>query len=1443
MNPSSQTDVPEDGSFQVLWEDGERVFCRGWRLGTDGNRRAVLAVVPAAEHPPPGSLARLAHEYGLKDDLDSAWAVRPVELRRERGRTMLLLEDHGVEPLERLLGRPMEVGKFLGLAVSSSAALRQLHERGLVHKDIKPANILVHPATAQVKLTGFGLTSRLPRERHAPAPPETLAGTLAYMAPEQTGRMNRSIDSRSDLYALGVTLYQMLTGALPFTASEPMEWVHCHIARRPVPPAERLADIPGVVSAIITKLLAKTAEERYQTAGGLERDLRSCLAEWQAGGSIDDFPLGQEDTPDRLLIPEKLYGRTREVETLLASFDRVVSTGAPQLVLVSGYSGIGKSSVVNELHKVLVPPRGLFAACKFDQYRRDIPYAMLVQAFQGLVRPLLGKSEAELARWRDALLDALGANGRLMVDLVPGLELVIGDQPPVPELPPQDAKRRFELALRRFIGVFARPERPLALFLDDLQWLDAATLDLVEALLSEPEMRHLLLIGAYRDNEVDAAHPLMRKLDAIGKAGGKIEEITLAPLAPEDLGQLIAEALRCTPERALPLTRLVHEKTAGNPFFVLQFLYALAEERLLAFDDGASRWTWDVARIRAKGYTDSVVDLVVGKLARLPARTQAALQQLACLGNAAEIGMLALVLGTSAADVDAALWEALRQELVERLDGAYRFIHDRVQEAAYSLIPEALRAEAHLGIGRLLAENIPAERREDAVFDIVSQLNRGAALIDLPEERQQAAELNLLAGRRAKASTAYASALNYLAAGRALLPEDSWDRHYRLAFDLQLHQAECEFLTGALAAAEELLAALAGRARTAVDRADVTRLRLDIYTTLGRSDRAVEVSLDYLRRMGIDWRAHPTKEEVRQEYERVLQQLGARPIEELARLPLMIDPLGLSTLAVLASLQAPARFTDESLPRLVAGRMTNLSLEHGNSDASPLGYVWFGQLLTRFGDYRSGLRFARVGLDLVEKAGLERWKARVYLAYGHSISPWNNHVSISLRDLGLAFEASQKVGDLTFASYARNSIVTLLLFAGEPLSSIDQEAEDAAAFMERARFDQLAAMLASSRRLIESLRGQTERFGSLTRLPEFDEDEVERRLETGTGAKIAACWYWIRKLQARYFAQDLAAALEAAARARQLLWTSQSNVEEAEYLFYAALALAGQCEAAASTDGKEQARTEMLALHRQLRALADNCPENFENRAALVAAEIARIEGRPLDAMDLYEQAIRSAGTNGFIHNEALANELASRFWAARGFEKIARLHLQDARSGYLRWGATGKVAQLDASSPHLREEAAAPGPTDTIGAPVEHLDLATVLKVSQAVSGEIMLEKLIDTLLRTALEHAGAERALLILLEGDAPRIEAEAVTGGDKVVVRLGDQPVTAAVLPESVLHYVLRTRESIILDDAVGQPESAADPCIRERRVRSILCVPLIAHAKLIGALYLENNLAPR
>ncbi|UVL86500.1 AAA family ATPase [Pseudomonas sp. B21-028] len=1422
--------------MQILWDDGERIFCRQLRSGVDGTC-SVLVARPAGEQPRPGCLGRLAHEFGLKDELESAWSVRPLEMLREGAQMSLVLEDPGGVPLMQLLIAPMDTATFLRLAVGIAVALGKLHQQGLIHKDIKPSHILVNCTDGQARLTGFGLASRLPRERQAP---ETLAGTLAYMAPEQTGRMNRSIDSRSDLYSFGVTLYQMLTGSLPFTASDPIEWVHCHIARKTLPPSERVATVPEMLSLIVMKLLAKTAEERYQTAASVEHDLRRCLADWQQQGRIDAFALGEHGASDRLLIPEKLYGREQEVDTLVAAFSRIVQSSSPELVLVTGYSGIGKSSVVNELHKALVPPRGLFASGKFDQYRRDIPYSTLVQAFQSLVRTLLGKSEAELATWREALQEALDANARLMTDLIPELKLIIGEPPAVTSLDPQQEQRRFLLVFRRFIGVFAREDHPLALFLDDLQWLDAATLDLLEDLLTSSDVRHLMLIGAYRSNEVDVLHPLTAKLQAIRNAGGKVSEITLTPLAKTHIEQLITEALQDEPSRIEPLAQLVLDKTAGNPFFVIQFLHALAEEHLLTYDHEARQWWWDPDRIHAKGYTDNIVDLMVGKLVRLPEDTQLALQQLACLGNVAGLKMLSTALGVPETQLRVVLWEAIRQELVERLDGAYRFVHDRIHEAAYSLIAEDSRAEAHLRIGRLLAAQTPEQERDEAIFEIVGQLNRGAALITDQDEREQLAQFNLIAGQRAKASTAYASALNYFGTGMQLLDEECWTRRHGLVFALALSRAECELLTGQLEVADACLTTLADRATTVIERASVACLLMDVYLLLDRSDGAVAVCLAYLRHVGIEWSAHPSDAQVREEYERIGSLLGERAIEELIDLPLMDDPTSLMTLDALGKLFAPALQSDGNLADLLICKAVNLSLERGNCDASCVLYANFFRVAgRRFGDHQMGFRFGQLGCALVERRGLTRFEASTYLCFSCFAVRWMRPVGECRDLLRRSFTAANRIGDLPYGAYAGNNLVADLLFAGEPLHDVQGESERGLAYARKVGFGLVTDFIVTQLTLIRMLRGETPNFGRLDD-GELIESVTEAHLSGNPDLVLAECLYWVRKLQARYLADDAEAAVEAAAKAHQLLWVCQAFCEEAEYHFYGALARAARYD---SVPVDEQARhlIAMKADHQWLEVWARQCPENFASRAALVGAEIARVEGRVIDAEMLFEQALQTAQASGFVHVEALANELASRFYRARGFGKIARVYLQDARYGYLRWGAEGKVRQLEDKYPSLRADEPAPGPTTTMATPVEHLDLATVLKVSQAVAGEIVLEKLIDMIMGTAIEQAGAERGLLVLLQDGEHRIAAQ-VTAGD-TTTQLRNAPVSAALLPESVLYHVLRTRESVVLGDALVEAPFATDPYIRQQQARSILCLPLTNQAKLVGALYLENNLAPQ
>jgi len=1218
-----------------------------------GNPSPVLAIALSAEQPSPQTLRRLEHEYSLAAELDPAWAAKPLALTRHEGRTILVLEDPGGEPLDRALernhGQPLDLTLSLRIAIGLTTALSQVHRHGLIHKDIKPANVLVDTA-GNVWLTGFGIASRLPHERQSPIPPEIIAGTLAYIAPEQTGRMNRSIDTRSDLYSLGVTLYEMLTGVLPFAASDPLEWVHCHIARQPMSPRER-GEVPEALSALTMKLLAKNAEERYQTASGLEADLRRCLAEWETQGHIQVFPLGTHDVSDRLLIPEKLYGREREVNALLAAFDRVVAHGTPELVLVSGYSGVGKSSVVNELHKALVPPRGLFAAGKFDQYKRDIPYATLAQAFQSLVRQILIKSEAEVDQWRCDLAEALGSNGQLIVNLIPSVELIIGKQPSVPDLPPRDAQNRFQLVFRRFLGVFARPEHPLALFLDDLQWLDAATLEMLERLITDPDVRHLMLVGAYRDNEVSSSHPLMRTLGAIRNAGARMQEIGLAPLRLDDVGRLLADALHCETDATNPLAHLVHEKTGGNPFFAIQFFTALAEEGLLAFDSVARAWQWDMNRIRAKSYTDNVVDLMTGKLKRFSATTQEALKQLACLGNLAEITTLALVHGETEEATHAALWEAIRSGLVFQQESAYKFLHDRIQQAAYSLIREEHRAEVHLHIGRVLLASMSANQLAEHLFDVANQFNRGAALLVNRAEKARVATIDLRAGQKAKASTAYAPACVYFAAAMGLLNERDWDSQYALMFSLWLERAECEFLSGDFDKAEQLIMGLLQRGTSKVDQAAAYNLKVLLHLVKSENTQAVDSALTCLRLFGIDIPARPAWEQVQAEYETVWQALSRRPIEGLIDLPLMTDPELQAAMLVLSTLLAPAYLTNFHLFCLLVCRMVNISTQHGTSSPSAYAIGWLGTVLGPiFHRYSEGYRFTRVACELVEKHGFIASQARVHFAMA-IVALWTQPITTAIDFMRATFRTAIETGDLAFACYSMDQSLTDLLLRNDPLDAVWRESERGLDFVRKAKFREIADIIRSQQRFIATMQGQPATLSTLSEA-QFDEAAFEAQLRADQSATMV-CWYWIIKLKTRFLSGDYAEALAAADKAKALLWATAVDIQLLDYFYYTALTVATLYEEASADE--QQGWSDLLSAHQeQLREWAENYPPTFADKHALVSAEIARLEGRAFETMQLYEQAIQSAHENGFVQNEALAYEVAARFYATHGFEMIA---------------------------------------------------------------------------------------------------------------------------------------------------------------------------------------------
>ncbi|GAB3547633.1 hypothetical protein GCM10027343_27030 [Noviherbaspirillum agri] len=1419
---------------EILHVGVRGMLCRA--VSRAGGSPVLLQVVPERyrqEH-----VDRLRNDFQMGGMLALSAVVRPVALDTCDGRPALVLTDFGGEPLERHLDAPIDTARFLPIAIRIVAALADVHRCNVVHGALDPASILLHPASGEARLIDFGGAASLP------CPPQASADiddAGPYIAPEQTGRMNRAPDRRSDLYSLGIVFYRMLTGRLPFEAADALEWVYCHIARIPPAPSVVRPGIPPMLSAMVMKLLAKDPEDRYQSAEGLLRDLQHCQEQWQASGSIAPFALAREDVPDHFQLPQKLYGRDREIAQLRDAFARVLGTGRPELVLVAGYSGIGKSSLVNVLYQPIVRQRGFFAAGKFDQAKRDIPYATIVQAFTQLVLELLSESEEHIAAWRTRLTEALGVNAQLIIDVIPPVGLIIGPQPPLPEVPPTDARNRFRIVFRKFIGVFAQKAHPLVLFLDDMQWADAASLALLKSLLTHAETQYFLPVCAYRDNEVGAMHPLHASLDAIRDAGTPITNVMLAPLAGDAMETLLSDALHRSQQDVAPLAQLLQDKTDGNPFFAIQFLSALHEQKLIRFNPDIPGWDWDMDRIRAHGFTDNVAEFMVARLRRLSPSAQQALRKFACLGTSAKLAMLALALGTTEKDVHAAMDEAVQAGLVFRFGNRYKFMHDRVQEAAYSLLDPQQRAAVHLQIGRRFVSHMPPAELDEQVFDVVHQLNQGAPLIDNEREREQLCRLNLAAGRKAKASIAFAAGRDYFARAVALLSPQAWTTHYEEAFSSHLELAECEYLVGNAERAEALFKLILQHAGSRLDAAKVHGLRINFCQTAGRFEDGVIAGLNALAEFGIVF--PQTDEQIdaqtQAERQRFNAGLGKRRPADLFDAPVAVDPEPVACIGLLADLVPCAFVARNRLYPLLILKAMNLSLAHGNTEKSCVVYGAYAVVLgSVLGDISSGYEFSELALKLNDRFNDVRRKGSLLFMHGNYLNFWHKPFAANIPVMEAAFRASVEVGDLVWSGYACYRTPWQLLEKGDPLDEVMKASQKYAAFAQQSHNDGAYRSVRLQQQFIACLQGATQGPGSFSDRA-FDETEcveIFRHAHFRSGV----AFYLVMKQLAAFIYRRYADALDYAKQAEGMRDVMKSMPIEATHCFIHALTLTALHAQADAAQREEDAQTLQSHLGK-LKLWAKNCPENYMNRYALVSAEVARIEGRDLDAIQRYEQAIRLAGAHGFMQNEALACELAADFYRTHGSARSADVYLRQAHAGYQRWGAGGKLRQLEALYPQLSggEAMADNAALDS----ALRLDALAVIKASQALSGEIAFDQLLAKLLQVVIEQAGAQKGYVILQNQHCLAIEAEAQLDerGGIEVRRLASQSLLSSpLLPVSVVNYVWRTRQKLLLGNAATDSRFAADPYIARTQPKSVLCQPIFRQAELVGLLYLENNL---
>jgi predicted ATPase/GAF domain-containing protein/tRNA A-37 threonylcarbamoyl transferase component Bud32 len=1440
------------------------------------DERPVILKILKKDYPNPSELTRYKQEYEITCSLDIEGAITVYELFPYDNSLVIVLEDFGGQSLDIFLkSQPFTLLEFLQIAIQIAEALAGIHQANIIHKDINPSNIIFNPATGQVKIIDFGISSIFTKETPVLKNPNVLEGTLPYISPEQTGRMNRWLDYRTDFYSLGVTFYKLLTGRLVFETRNALELVHCHIAREPVPLDELDPSIPKILSRIVMKLLSKTAEERYQTALGLKIDLEECYQQFQKTEQISEFPLAAHDIVEQLQIPQKLYGREIEIEQLLETFRRVTEeqdepeTATTQkraeMMLVGGFSGIGKTALIQELYRPISQQNGYFIAGKFDQFQRNIPYSAIVSALQSLVRQLLTESQAQLNQWRNQLNEALGANGQVILDVIPEIEQIIGKQPPIQPLEPAQAQSRFNRVFQSFIRVFCDQSHPLVIFLDDLQWADFGTLKLIELMMSDRDMEYFLLLGAYRDNEVDANHPTILTIERLKEQGKTVNQIILTPLHIAHITQLLIDTLHRDHEAVNSLAELILQKTSGNPFFINEFLKTIDQENLFTFNRDHQCWEWELKQIAALDITDNVVDLMISKLQKTADTTQAVLRLAACIGNYFDLNTLSIIYEQSESDTFRELLPAIQQGLIQPLSELevtsesllesslilrdYKFRHDRIQQAAYALIDPNLQKSVHLQIGRLLLANLSEQEKAEKIFTLVDHLNKGIELITDKAEKIQLLQLNLYAGKKAKEAIAYAASRNYLLLTADEFPCDIWEDNYEMALDLYKELAEIEYLNGHFEQSQSLIAIGLEKSESLLDRIEFYLLQIVEYTLLGKCFDAIEVGRIALDSLNIKLPDQDLESVFQSELSEYQKKLGDRKISSLYDSPAVLILEKQAIVKILIKIHPAAFATNAFLTNIIAVKLVDLNLQYGHTEKSSISYAMFSVVAVHvLKEYQLAYEYSSLGIKLAEKYSDLSAKTFANLLHSGMTTHWLEEIQKSEQYSTIGIDAGLQGGDLQIVGYHLIYRIYNWIYQGKNLDFLLKEVSRCLLFARDNKNEWSIDCAVASKSVIENL------INISTDQSSFDGEDFNEAtsIEEWKGKSPSAiCFYYIFKSQALYLYEHPMSLkdLEYAATLFDYI-PAMSSI--ASHNFYYSLTLIAYYPQAESQEQQEYWQ-KIEANQKQMKVWADNCEANFLHKYLLVAAEMARIADQWTEAMELYDRAIESAKEHKFIQNEALGNELAAKFWRSRGKENFAKLYMRKARQGYQIWGAKRKVEQLEEKYPqwfssqsHESDKITTTSTTTTSGKSAKSLDIESIIKASETLSKEIVLEKLLATLMEIAIENAGAQKGCLILKQEDNWVIEAQGTANNDEVLLLQSisidsvniDNDIP--ILPTTIINYVARTQEPIVLNNAVSEGQFINDRYIIANQTKSILCTPLLNQGNLSGIVYLENNL---
>ncbi len=1456
-----KTKIPGYQIKEELFRSNQTIIYRALR---EKDKTSVIIKTLSAQYPSSRLISRLKHEVHMIQKLDGDGVIHAYEQIEYANNHALILEDIQGISLHGYLNRAerIDMEQFLRLAIDISQGLGQIHRQNVIHKDLNPNNIIFNQATERVQIIDFGISTELSSEKQNVNITNKLEGSIAYISPEQTGRMNRELDYRTDYYSLGVTLYELFTGKRPFLADDPLELVYCHIARIPPFPNEVNPDASRPISGIIMKLMAKNAEDRYQSTGALISDLEKCKRQWQETGEINPFSYGKNDISEKFQIPQRLYGRETEIETLLKVFKNVTS-GNAEFVLVAGYSGIGKSALVHELHKALIKHRGYFVIGKCDQqFRRNIPYDSLIQSFQELIRQILMQSRESIKSWKEKLLNVLGNNSQLIIDVIPDLEILIGKQLKVSELETVGNQNRFYIVFQDFITVFTKIEHPLVIFLDDLQWADQATLDLIEFIMENPDTRYLYFVGAYRDNEVNDLHPLMRMLERVKKKK-EIHSIFLLPLSDNHVSQLISDSLHTSRERISALADLVYGKTQGNPFFVNMFLQTLYMENLITFNHDRYAWEWDLETIKKKEITNNVVELMIMRVQRLSLEAQKVLSMASAIGNHFDLFTLSLVHGYSSKNLYQILLKSLHEHLILPVDDNYkylgeslessqgvvfRFIHDRIQQAAYALIPEGERTELHLKIGRLLLKSQNTDTLDENLFEIVDHLNEGRLLIDDKIEKQKLAKLNLRAAQKAKSSSAYDPALKYITIVTYYLDKNIWESDYAFIFSYYLEKGEIEYLDAKWDQSIETFDYALKHAIGLLDKIRISEYKVTLYRMKNDLKQSLDIGIQALADLGVNLKAFPSDEDLSLEMQNLDKLLEGRDVYSLFDLPEMNDKEKLATMILLRECAPPAYFLGSTLVFIIGIKMTAITLQGGNSPHASVGYVYLSSLtFTEIAaDFKRAYQFGCLALKLNdEKYQVKAYEALILNMWGGHVSHYTESIENAKDCLMRGYYSGVESGSYQWAGYCATNYLYQVFWGPGVLSEVLEKIKKIIPVLVKIDPNMVQYFFAIKATIFNLTHLSKDRCSLSDEVWPHVDEVIQNSAEKNDLLTLfvnAVC----RLSLANWFL-DNQRALEYCEIATKAQTGAAGIFINSAFHFHQCMALSASYEAA-SEEARAMYLKKIRANEKKIEIWSEHSPSTYFHHLLLIRAELARITGEVMVAMDLYEHAIESAQENHFLQNEAFASELYGRFWLSIGKHKTARLYMKNAYLLYEQWGATAKLDAMrlmysltDAMLLDTRKQTWQSEPSTKTEYRMEGLDTMTIVKSSHAISEETQLDRLLVNLMLFIMQNAGADKLILLLSEGDEKELLIQAKSyGNDKIEVMTSERPEDNSEISQDIVNYVARSLENVVLGEATREGDFINDPYIKECRPKSVFCLPIINQAKLIGVLYLENNI---